>query len=137
MSYLLDTNILSETRKRTRDPGVMEWISATPPGHLYLSTLTIGKIEQGITQLSHRGDHRQAVAFEEWLANVVREFDERIVPVTTRVARQWGRQRGSHPIPTVDALIAATAMVHGWILVTRNTKNFEHTDVRVLNPFTG
>ncbi|WP_239375591.1 MULTISPECIES: type II toxin-antitoxin system VapC family toxin [unclassified Frankia] len=137
MSYLLDTNVLSETRKRRRDPGVTEWISLTPSGHMYLSTLTIGEIEQGITQLSQRGDHRQAAIVEDWLSDVIQEFGERIVPVTTPITRQWGRQRRIHPVPTIDALIAATAGVHGWTVVTRNTKDFEYTDVRVFNPFTG
>ncbi len=137
MSYLLDTNVLSETRKRRRNPGVAEWISVTPPDRLYLSVLTIGEIEQGVTQLSQRGDRRQAAVVEGWLADVVQEFGERIVPVTTQVAREWGRLHRIRPVPTVDALIAATAKVYGWTVVTRNTKDFEYSDVRVLNPFTG
>ncbi len=137
MSYLLDTNILSETRKRRSDPGVTEWISATPPDRLHLSVLTIGEIEQGITGLFQRGDHRQAAAFENWLDDIVAEFNERIVAVTVQIAREWGGQSKSQPIPTVDALIAATATVHGWTLVTRNTKDLQNTGARVLNPFTG
>lgn len=137
MSYLLDTNVLSETRRRRPDPGVTEWISATPPDRLHLSALTVGEIGRGISHLLYRGDHRQAALFEGWLDDVVDEFGDRIVPVTVDVARQWGRQSPARPVPTVDALIAATATVHGWTLVTRNAKDFDRADVPVLNPFTG
>ncbi|WP_239334688.1 type II toxin-antitoxin system VapC family toxin [Frankia sp. CiP3] len=137
MSYLLDTNVLSETRKRRQDPGVTEWISAIPPDRLYVSALTIGEIERGVTGLSQRGDHRQAAAFRSWLDNIVQEFDRRIIPVTTQIARGWGGQSRTQPVPTIDALIAATARLHGWTLVTRNIRDFERTGVRVLNPFTG
>jgi predicted nucleic acid-binding protein len=137
MTYLLDTNVLSETRKPRRDPGLMAWISATSPADLYLSVLTIGEIEQGVARLLHRGDHQQAAVFGSWLDDVVREFGERVIPITARIARQWGRRSSAHPAPAVDALIAATARAHDWTLVTRNTRDFEHSDGRVLNPFSG
>jgi predicted nucleic acid-binding protein len=137
VSYLLDTNILSETRKRRPDAGVTEWISATPPERMHLSVLTVGEIERGIALLLRRGDQRQAALVEAWLDTVVDEFGARIVPITVRVARQWGRQSPAAPAPSIDALIAATATVHGWTLVTRNTKDFKHTATPVLNPFTG
>jgi predicted nucleic acid-binding protein len=136
MSYLLDTNVLAETRRLGRDSGLMDWIAQTPPGHLYLSALTVGEIEQCITTLLQRGDQRRAAAFEGWLTDVIEEFGERIVPVSTQVARECGRLNGAHPVPTVDALVAATAKVHGLTVVTRNTDNFERAGVLVLNPFT-
>jgi toxin FitB len=137
VSYLLDTNVLSETRRRRPDMGVAEWISATPPERLHLSVLTIGEIARGITQLLRRGDQHQATLLESWLDTVIDEFGGRIIPINVPVARQWGQQRPAEPVPTVDALIAATATVHGWTLVTRNAKDFERVSGAVLNPFTG
>ncbi len=137
MSYLLDTNILSETRKRRPDAGVTGWIASTPPERLYVSVLTIGEIGRGITLLARRGDQPQATLVEAWLDAVIDEFGGRIVPVGTQVARQWGRQPTAEPVPSVDALIAATATVHGWTLVTRNAKDFERLGLPVLNPFLG
>jgi toxin FitB len=81
-------------------------------------------------------DHRQATAFGSWLDEVIEQFGQRLVPVTVQVAQQWGRQSPAHPAPTVDALLAATAKAHAWTLVTRNSKDFQHADVPVLNPFT-
>lgn len=136
MSYLLDTNILSETRKPHRNPGVTEWLTAVPSDRLHLSALTIGEIERGITQLRARGDKAQVTMLSTWLDDVVSAFDRRIVPVTAEIAREWGRQRRGRPVVPVDGLIAATAAVHGWTLVTRNTKDFEATGVDQINPFT-
>lgn len=136
MSYLLDTNVLSETRKRNRNGGVADWISTIDPDRMYLSTLTIGEISRGITHLHERGDGRQATVIESWLEDVVHGFGARIVPVTLEIARAWGTQSATRPVPVVDGLIAATARVHGWTLVTRNVKDVDPTGVRVLNPFT-
>ncbi|MGH4020612.1 MAG: type II toxin-antitoxin system VapC family toxin [Pseudonocardiaceae bacterium] len=136
MTYLLDTSVLSDTRKRRRNPGLTDWISTTPSERLHVSVLTIGEIGRGVTRLIERGDGRQAAMVEGWLDDVVEEFGERIIPVSVHVAREWGRQRGAQPVPVIDALIAATATVHGWTLVTRNTKDFDRTGTRLLNPFT-
>ncbi len=135
MSYLIDTNVLSETRKRRRNQGVTGWIAETPRERLHLSTMTIGEIARGITQLSERRDRQQAAALERWLDDVVEEFGGRIAGVTVEVAREWAAQSQSQPVPVVDGLIAATAKVHNWTLVTRNVKDFETTGVRLLNPF--
>ncbi len=137
MSHLPDTNALPETRKHRRNPGVTEWISTVPVDRLYLSVLTIGEIAHGITRLLERGDHRQAAVFEGWLDDVIEEFDERTVPVTLTIARTRGAGGEAHSVPAVDVLVAATAKAHDWTLATRNTKDFDHTGVRVLNPFTG
>jgi predicted nucleic acid-binding protein len=135
VSYLLDTNVLSETRKSRRNPGVTDWISVTPPDRMYLSVLTIGEIEKGITNLLVRGDQRQATLFENWLADVTEAFGDRILPINAQIAREWGQHNAGRAAPVVDALIAATAKVHGWTMVTRNTKDFAHSGVRLLNPF--
>jgi predicted nucleic acid-binding protein len=137
VSYLLDTNVLSETRKRRSSPEVRAWISSTPADLLYVSVLSLGEIERGITRIRDRGDTPQAATLERWLREVEAGFAERIVPVTLRIAEDWGRQRQAQPVPVIDALIAATARVHGWIVVTRNAKDFQRAGVQVLNPFAG
>ena len=135
MTYLLDTNVLSETRKRQPAAGVADWIAATPPDRLYVSVLTLGEIEQGIARIRGRGDRHQASALERWLADVQAGFDDRILPVTLPVAAAWGRQQHARPLPVIDALIAATARVHALTVVTRNVKDLELAGVPVLNPF--
>ena len=135
MSYLLDTNILSETRKREPARSVADWIASTPSARLHVSVLTLGEIQQGIERIRAKGDGQQAAALEGWLRELEAGFDGRVLPVTLPVASAWGRQRQGRPIPVVDALIAATADVHGMTVVTRNVKDFEHAGVPVLNPF--
>jgi toxin FitB len=135
VTYLLDTNVLSETRKRQPAEGVTNWIAATPPERLHVSVLTLGEIEQGIARISGRGDQRQAAALERWLREVELGFADRILPVTLPVASAWGRQQYKQPLPVIDALIAATARVNGLTVVTRNVTDFQHSGIQVLNPF--
>ena len=137
MTYLLDTNVLSETRKRKPAAGVADWIATTPPDRLHVSVLTLGEIEQGIARIRGRGDLQQAAGLVHWLQDVQTGFEGRILPVTLPVAAAWGRQQYSRPLPVIDALIAATARVHGMIVVTRNVKDFDLAGVEVLNPCTG
>jgi toxin FitB len=136
VTYLIDTNVLSETRKRQPDGGVTEWIAATPPGRLHVSVLTLGEIEQGIARIRGRGDQQQAAALERWLGEIELGFADRILPVTLPIASAWGRQQYTQPLPVIDALIAATARVSGMTVVTRNVKGFQQSGVQVLNPFT-
>ncbi len=135
MTYLLDTNVLSETRKRQPAEGVTEWIAATPPERLHVSVLTLGEIEQGIARIRGRGDRQQATALERWLREVELGFADRILPVTVPVVSAWGRQQHAQPLPVIDALIAATARVNEMTVVTRNVKDFEHSGVPVFSPF--
>jgi predicted nucleic acid-binding protein len=136
VTYLLDTNVLSETRKRQPVEGVAHWIAATSQDRLHVSVLTLGEIEQGITRVRSRGDRQQAAALERWLRDVEAGFEDRVLPVTLRVAAAWGRQQFAQPLPVIDALIAATARVHGMTVVTRNASDFELAGVEVFNPFT-
>jgi toxin FitB len=135
VTYLLDTNILSETRKRQPASGVTKWIAATPPERLHISVLTMGEIEQGISRIRGRGDSAQAAGLERWLREVEVGFADRILPVTLPVAAAWGRQQHAQPLPVIDGLIAATAKVNSLTVVTRSAKDFERTGVQVLNPF--
>jgi len=135
VTYLLDTNVLSETRKRQPAAGVAEWIASTPPDRMHISVLTLGEIEQGIARIRGRGDQNQAAALERWLTDLQTGFEDRVLPVSLPVATAWGRQ--PNPRSVIDALIAATARVHGLTVVTRNVKDFEPAGIPVLNPFTG
>lgn len=135
MTYLLDTNVLSETRKRYPAAAVTGWIAAAAPHRLHVSVLTLGEIGQGIARVRGRGDRDQASALERWLSDVESGFEDRVLPVTLPVAVAWGRQQHAQPVPVIDALIAATARVHGLIVVTRNVKDFELAGADVLNPF--
>ena len=135
MTYLLDTNVLSETRKRQPAAGVAAWIAATQPDRLHVSVLSLGEIERGIARIRGRGDPHQASALERWLREVETGFEDRVLPVTLAIAAAWGRQQYAQPVPVIDALVAATARVHGMTVVSRNVKDFEPAGVQVLNPF--
>jgi predicted nucleic acid-binding protein len=136
VSYLLDANVLSEWRKPAPNPGVVEWFGDTAANELYLSVVTVGEIRRGIAKLQLRNDHRQATVYESWLATTKRQFADRLATITAEVAEEWGHSTARYSVPTADGLIAATAKVHGWTLVTRNVKDFQPTGVRLLNPFT-
>jgi predicted nucleic acid-binding protein len=97
--------------------------------------LTLGEIEQGVARVRGRGDQHQAAALERWLREVEAGFEDRILPISLAVAAAWGRQLCAQPIPVIDALIAATARVHGMTVVTRNVKDLELAGVPILDPF--
>ncbi len=134
MSFLLDTNVLSEIRKRAPDPGVASWFGSVPADKLFLSVLVVGEIRQGIDRLARR-DPAQAEIFERWLGQLVNGYADRVVPVTVPIAEAWGRLNVPDPVPVVDGLLAATALVHDWTLVTRNVSDVASTGVRLLDPF--
>jgi hypothetical protein len=135
LSYLIDTNVISELRKGQRcDPGVASWFEKVSSGEVYLSALTVGEIRKGIENLRRRGEQR-AEALEEWLQELLGVHSDRILPIDEVVAEQWGRFNVSRSLPVVDSLLAATASVHGLTLVTRNLKDVEQTGVDCLNPF--
>lgn len=136
MKYLLDTNVLSETRRLRGDEGVKRWVSSTPAGDLYLSVLVVGEVRRGIERLKRR-DPDQAGVYEAWLGTVLRDYADRIVPVDIEAADEWGRMSVPDPVPIVDGLMAATAKVRGMTFVTRNTADVERTGVAVLDPFSG
>lgn len=133
--YLIDTNVISEVRKGGQcDPRVSAWYKRVKDDELHLSVLVVGEIRQGIERLRSRNP-RQTRALEEWLEELGEAFGERILPVDTRVAQTWGRLSARGNFPVVDALLAATAEVHGLTFVTRNVKDIQGSGVRCLNPF--
>jgi predicted nucleic acid-binding protein len=130
----LDTNVISEARRPRGDDRVKRWISSVPVENLYLSVLTLGEVRRGIGLLEGR-DPVQAEVYEAWLATVLRNYADRIVPVDAETAEEWGSMNVPHPVPVVDGLMAATAKVRNMTFVTRNTSDVARTGARLLNPF--
>ena len=134
MTWLVDTNVLSELRKGDRaNPGVRAWFDAADDHDLYTSVLVLGEIRRGLESIRRR-DTPSALALEHWLARLTADFGARILPVDVDVADRWGALNVPNPIPTVDGLLAATALVHDLVLVTRNVRDVIRTRVEVLDP---
>lgn len=135
MNFLLDTNIISEVRKRKRaDDGVVLWLSTVEHENLYLSVLVIGEIRQGIEGLRRR-DPVQAGHLEKWLGELRRQYSNRILSINEEISEEWGRINAPDPISSRDGLMAATAKVWNMTFVTRNTTDVERSGARLLNPF--
>ena len=135
MSLLLDTNVVSELRKGARaNARVRAWFESVDDTDLHVSVLVVGELRRDIERVRTK-DAGQAAALERWLQRLTREHGERILPVGRRVAEQWGRFSAARNGSPVDVLMAATAMVHELVLVTRNTPDVAWTGVACLNPF--
>ena len=135
MSYLIDTNVISEVRKGARcDPNVAAWYASISDADVYLSVLVLGEIRRGIER-ARPTDPTQAHNLENWLTTVVKSFGERVLMIDQEVADEWGRMNAKRPVSTVDALLAATAKVHGMTLATRNVADVADLGADVLNPF--
>jgi predicted nucleic acid-binding protein len=130
--YLVDTNVVSEARRRA--PPVVAWLRSAPSSAIYLSVLTLGEIMKGIA-LKERSDRQAAAHLAEWLQKLRHDFADRILPITDQVAMEWGRIAALRPRGDIDSQIAATAVIHGLILVTRNVADFEDTGVSIINPW--
>lgn len=130
--YLLDTNIVSEARRGT--PQAVSWLRSVDPLSVHLSALTLGEIMRGIA-LKQKSDPRAASHLTEWLRKLRRDHGDRILPVTDQIAVEWGRIAAIRPRGDIDGLLAATAIIHDLILVTRNVKDFEDTDATVISPW--
>jgi predicted nucleic acid-binding protein len=134
VSWLLDTNVLSELRKGAKaEKGIRAWFEGADDDDLYTSVLVLGEIRRGIESIRRR-DMASALALEQWLFRLATGFGERILPVDIRVADRWGALNVPNPVPTVDGLLAATALVHDLVLVTRNVRDVATTGVQVLDP---
>ena len=135
MSFLLDTDVISELRKRDRiDEGVEQWFSDVDDVEVFISVLTVGEIRRGIESIRRR-DRERALALSRWLHGLVTQFESRLLSVDRNVAEEWGRLNAAATLPVVDGLLAATARVHGLTLVTRNTRDVSRTGVPCFNPF--
>ena len=135
MRFLVDTNVLSELRKRRRcHPNVARWVAAIPTEDLYTSVLVLGEIRRGVER-ARRHDPNQALVLERWLGTVRLTFEGRILPIDDVISEEWGRLNVPDPIPAVDGLLAATARVHGLTVATRNIGDVARTGVQVLDPF--
>lgn len=136
--YLLDTNVLSELRKVHKgqcDPAVLAWSQAMPSSELFISVITIFELEVGILLLERR-DPAQAARMRLWLAEqVLPTFDDRILNVELSTALICATLHVPNKRPERDGFIAATALQHDFLMVTRNTRDFEGTGVRLLNPW--
>ncbi|MGE0668059.1 MAG: type II toxin-antitoxin system VapC family toxin [Sphingomonadales bacterium] len=132
--FLLDTNIISETRKPRPNPGLSRWIAEASPLDLYISVLSVGEIRKGVEKLRQH-NARNASEIEEWLTDIEDAFAERVLPIDRRIAHAWGRlsaRAGEHP---VDVMLASTAQVHDLTLVTRNVRDVAELGIAMLNPF--
>jgi predicted nucleic acid-binding protein len=136
MSYLLDTNVLSELRRKQPNTGVSAWFAQRPASSLYLSVLTLGELRKGIEGVQ---DDARKLALSDWLQNELSLFFlGRVLSIDEKVADRWGQlvAAAGRPLPAIDSLLAATALVHGLHVVTRNTKDFEDLGLDVINPWT-
>ena len=136
MSYLLDTNVLSELRRKAPDRHVAEWVAARPSSALYLSVLTLGEIRKGIDALP---DRKRRAALLDWLeADLPAFFSGRVLAIDERVADRWGRllAAAARPLPAIDSLLAATAASHDLVMVTRNARDFAGLGISVIDPWT-
>ena len=137
--YLLDTNVVSEIRKIASgrsDRNVATWAGGVDAAQTYLSAITIGELELGVL-LAERRDPDAGAVLRDWLDHDVRhEFEQQILPVDTAVARRAAALHVPDPAPVADALIAATALSHDMVLVTRNTEDFDRfAGLKVLDPW--
>lgn len=139
MSFLLDTNVVSEWTKPRPNPGLMDWLSQANEGEVFLSVVTVAELRYGIERLPQGRRRRE---LDRWLrSELPRRFEQRIILVDGPICDEWGRvtarlESRGRSIHAMDALIAATALVHGLTLVTRNAHDFSTAVQSVLNPWT-
>ena len=138
--YLVDTNVISELRKKDRaDSGVTAFFKQVKREKkpIYISVITLGELRRGVDLIRYRGDKPQAEALEKWLQNIIENYSENILDFSSNEAQVWGHLRVPHPENALDKQIAATALTHGLMVVTRNSRDFEGCGVGVLNSFGG
>ena len=135
MSYLLDTNVLSELRKGVKaSPKVRQWATSTVRSRHFISVLSLGEIRKGI-ELLRKKSPPQCAVFEQWIGRLQSDHDRDVLPITEAISDCWGRLMAKQNLPVVDGLIAATALVHDLTVVTRNTDDFQRSGAKLINPF--
>lgn len=135
MSYLIDTNVISELVKMKPKKSVIKWFDSVPNDELYLSVITLGEIRKGIETVK---DSHKKEKLRVWLEHELPSwFGDRIIPITKEVSDRWGRLHAEihRPIPAIDSLIAATALHFDLALVTRNIKDFNYSAIEIINPW--
>ncbi len=138
MSYLIDTNVISELVRPKPDAIVLDWFSRTPDEALFLSVLSLGEIRKGVEKLTNPEEAPRREKLRLWLEHDLRDwFGSRILPIGPDVADHWGRllAQAGRPVPAIDSLLAATALHHDLRLVTRNTRDFDYAGLEVINPW--
>jgi predicted nucleic acid-binding protein len=136
--YLIDTNVISEIRKGEKaNLGVRQFFNAaiTHNTKFYVSSITIGELRRGVYLIIHRGDSVQGKLLENWLTAILQQYQDNILVIDSGIALLWGKLRVPDAQHALDKLIAATALIYDLTVVTHNVKDFEHTGVRLLNPF--
>jgi len=137
VKFLLDTNIISEIRKRDRaHPNVIRWVTHTPVEQIGTSVLVLAEIRHGI-ELKRRNDPEQGKSLDRWFLQMRTRLGDRVLPVDEPVAEAWALLGIPDPLPLIDGLLAATAKVHGLTFVTRNVADIATTGVSLLDPFAG
>jgi predicted nucleic acid-binding protein len=135
VKFLLDTNIISELRKRDRaHPNVVRWVARTAVEEMGTSVIVLAEIRRGI-ELKRRRDPNQAKSLDRWFADMRTRLGDRVVPIDEPIAEAWALLGIPNPLPLIDGLLAATAKVHGLTVVTRNVVDISRTGVSVLDPF--
>jgi predicted nucleic acid-binding protein len=135
--FLLDTNVISEIRKRDRaHRKVASWVAQTPVSEMGTSVIVLAEIRRGI-ELKRRNDSEQAESLDRWFAQMRTRLGDRVLPIDEPIAEAWALLSVPDPLPLIDGLLAATAKVHGLTLVTRNVADIARTGVSVLDPFSG
>jgi toxin FitB len=135
VKFLLDTNVISEIRKRDRGhPNVARWVNRTPIEEIGTSVIVIAEIRHGI-ELKRRRDPQQAISLDRWFMQMRTRLGDRVLPIDERIAEAWALLGVPNPLPLLDGLLAATAKVHGLTLVTRNVADILSTGVTYLDPF--
>ncbi len=137
MKFLLDTNVISEPRRRAPDPRVLARLAATPSKDKFVSVISVGELFYGIAQLNPGKRRRE---LETWLEQAEQHFADQLLPVNRDIARLWGNlttrtAKVGRPLNVADGLIAATAIHHGLHVMTRNVSDFEATGVLIVNPW--
>jgi toxin FitB len=132
--YLLDTNVVSETRKTHADSGVIAFLSAAGASTLFVSVLTLGELRKGVAA-KRRSDPGAASLLGAWVDGIETTFADRVLPIDVEAGRRWGELSAGRSLPVVDTLIAATAISHDLTLVTRNTRDFAATGVPLVDPW--
>jgi len=141
LKYLLDTNIISEFISKKPNQKVLDYVNSLDENNIYLSVITIGEIRFGIEKLDKENQSKKIKILSDWLDNdLMQRFEGRIVDIDKQTMLQWGEINGQlqkigRPMSIMDSLIASSCLTNGFVLITRNTKDFYGFEIEMVNPF--